>query len=275
MSGGGAASRSGRAGAARAGAAAPEGRRARGKRIRRARLRVKRCFDVAVSLAGILLLLPLWAAIALLVRATSPGPAFFVQERPGYRGRLFKVYKFRTMRPGSERMEKGVEVTRGDGRVTPLGRILRRTKLDEAPQLLNVLKGEMSLVGPRPERVASLADYTPSVRRRLDMLPGMTGLAQVSGNIYLDLGERYRLDVYYVDHFSITLDVRILIRTVGVVLFGEERYRDRPLAGRGKAGGGRAGGRLERGREELAGRRGRHAGRARNADGWRERGGNT
>ena len=142
---------------------------------------------------------------------------------------LFKVYKFRSMRLGSEKMVKGVEVMRDDDRVTPIGRFIRRTKIDEIPQCLNVLRGEMSLIGPRPERVASLADYDEEISKRLKMRPGMTGLAQVSGNIYISLEDRYRLDVYYVENFSLWLDIRILLRTVGVVLLGEERYKERPL----------------------------------------------
>lgn len=109
--------------------------------------------------------------------------------------------------------------------------------MDELPQLLNVLKGDVSLVGPRPERLASLEDYDAETARRLDMLPGMTGLAQVSGNICLPLEERYRLDVYYVDHFSLSLDIRILLRTVGVVLLGEGRYAGRPLVHTGEGAG--------------------------------------
>ena len=190
---------------------------------------IKRLFDILVSLIVIVPFLPVWLVLALIVKVTSPGPVFFLQDRPGKDKKIFKVYKFRTMRPGSERMVKGVEVMKDDDRVTAVGRFLRRSKLDEIPQCLNVLKGEMSLIGPRPERVASLADYDEEISKRLNMLPGMTGLAQVSGNIYLDLQERYKLDVYYVEHFSLRLDIKILLRTVGVVLFGEETYKDRPL----------------------------------------------
>jgi undecaprenyl phosphate N,N'-diacetylbacillosamine 1-phosphate transferase len=156
---------------------------------------------------------------------------FFIQERPGKYAKIFRVFKFRTMRPGSDIMIKGKEVFQDDDRITPIGRILRRTKVDELPQLINVLRGEMSLVGPRPERIASLQDYDSEITKRLNMLPGMTGLAQVSGNIYLDLKERYRLDVYYVENFSLWLDLKILLRTVGVILLGEERYVDKPLIG--------------------------------------------
>lgn len=198
-------------------------------RKRKIEEQIKRGFDITVSFAGIILFLPAWVLIGILVKMTSPGPIFFLQDRPGYQRQIFKVYKFRTMKPGSDQMVKGVEVMKDDDRVTAFGRFLRRSKLDEIPQLINILKGEMSLVGPRPERIASLEDYTPFIEKRLDMRPGLTGLAQVSGNIYLDLQERYRMDVYYVRHFSLWMDVKILLRTVGVVIFGEEKYKDRPL----------------------------------------------
>ena len=126
-------------------------------------------------------------------------------------------------------MVKGQEVMKDDNRITSIGKFLRRSKIDEIPQVLNVLKGEMSLVGPRPERIASLEEYDDEISKRLNMRPGMTGLAQVSGNIYLDLQERYRFDVYYVDNYSLWLDIKIMFRTVGVVLFGEDRYINKCL----------------------------------------------
>ncbi|WP_147534481.1 sugar transferase [Bacillus marasmi] len=190
---------------------------------------IKRLFDIVVSLIVLIPFLPIWVLIAILIKVTSPGPVFFLQDRPGLNKKIFKVYKFRTMRPGSDKMVKGQEVMKDDDRVTGIGKFLRRSKIDEIPQVLNVLKGEMSLVGPRPERVASLADYTDEISKRLNMNPGMTGLAQVSGNIYLSLGDRYKLDVYYVEHYSLLLDLKIIIRTVGVVLFGEDRYVNRYL----------------------------------------------
>lgn len=196
---------------------------------RKLQLFIKRLFDIFVSLIVIVPFFPVWLVVALVIKLTSEGPVFFLQDRPGKDKKIFKVYKFRTMRPGSEKMVKGVEVMRDDDRVTAVGRFLRRSKLDEIPQCLNVLKGEMSLIGPRPERVDSLADYDEEISKRLDVLPGMTGLAQVSGNIYLTLQNRYKLDVYYVEHFSLWLDIRILLRTVGVVLLGEEHYMGKPL----------------------------------------------
>lgn len=198
----------------------------KGKEFQRS---VKRFFDIAVSLIILTPCIPLFLVTAAAIKATSPGPVFFMQKRPGYQGRTFHIYKFRTMRPGSEKMVKGQEVAKDDARITSVGHFLRRSKLDELPQIINVLKGEMSLVGPRPERLESLQDYDEVIKRRLDMLPGMTGLAQVSGNIYLSLQERYRLDVYYVEHFSLWLDIRILVRTVGVVLRGEEKYQGKSL----------------------------------------------
>lgn len=190
---------------------------------------IKRIFDVAIAFVVLFLFLPVWILIAILIKATSPGPIFFLQRRPGYKRKIFKVYKFRTMVPGSDVMIKGQEVFKDDSRITAIGRFLRRSKLDEVPQILNVLLGDMSLVGPRPERIESLTDYTDEVAKRLDMKPGLTGLAQVSGNIYIPLSERYRFDVYYIEHFSLWLDLKIIIRTIGVVLFGEQRYLNNSL----------------------------------------------
>lgn len=192
-------------------------------------LLTKRVIDLSSSFVIIVLGLPIWITISLLIKLTSKGPVLFIQERPGHKRKLFKVYKFRTMFLGSEVMIKGVEVSKNDIRVTAIGKLLRRMKVDEIPQLLNVFKGEMSLVGPRPERIASLKDYTNEIEKRLDMKPGLTGLAQVSGNIHLDLKERYAKDVYYVEYFSLFLDFRILIRTIFVVLLGEKMFKDRPL----------------------------------------------
>lgn len=198
----------------------------RDKRVQRG---IKRFFDVVISAILVVTFIPIWLVIALAIKITSPGPVFFLQDRPGYHKKIFRIYKFRTMKMGSEKMIKGQEVMKDDVRITFVGKFLRRSKLDEMPQLLNVLKGDMSLVGPRPERVASLQDYDEKIAKRLNMLPGMTGLAQVSGNIYLSLQDRYKLDVYYVRHFSLWLDIRILVRTIGVIINGEEKYLKREL----------------------------------------------
>jgi len=190
---------------------------------------VKRLFDIVASSVVLILFLPIWIIIALLIKITSAGPVLFLQDRPGLHKEIFKVYKLRTMKIGSETMIKGQEVMKNDDRITSIGKFLRRSKIDEIPQVLNVLKGEMSLVGPRPERIASLEDYTDEIAIRLNVNPGMTGLAQVSGNIHLSLEDRYKLDVYYVEHYSLWLDLKIIVRTVGVVLFGEDRYMDKSI----------------------------------------------
>jgi lipopolysaccharide/colanic/teichoic acid biosynthesis glycosyltransferase len=193
------------------------------------RLILKRIFDVTFSLLVLLVFFPIWLIVVIMIKVNSPGPVFFIQERPGEQGKIFKVYKFRSMVVNSAAMVKGKEVAKDDERITSTGRFLRRSKIDEIPQLLNVLRGEMSLIGPRPERVESLAEYDEEIAKRLNMRPGLTGLAQVCGNIYLPLEKRYEFDVYYVEHFSLWLDTRILWRTVKVVLLGEERYVNKPL----------------------------------------------
>lgn len=190
---------------------------------------IKRLIDIFISLIVLIIFLPIWLIVAVLIKLTSKGPVLFLQDRPGQYKKIFKVYKFRTMKLGSEKMVKGKEVMGDDARITGIGKFLRRSKIDEIPQVLNVLKGEMSLVGPRPERIDSLKDYDDEISKRLDMKPGMTGLAQVSGNIYLVLQERYKFDVYYIENFSLILDMRIIIRTVGVILFGEEKYINKKL----------------------------------------------
>jgi len=192
-------------------------------------LLVKRLVDIIFSISVLLIFLPIWLLVAILIKLTSKGPVFFLQDRPGKNKEIFKVYKFRTMKPGSEAMLKGKEVLSDDDRVTTLGKILRRTKMDEIPQVLNIIKGDMSLVGPRPERIASLEDYDDEISKRLNIRPGITGLAQVSGNIYINLIDRYRYDLYYVEHYSFFLDIKIIIRTFLVVMLGEDRFKDNPL----------------------------------------------
>lgn len=190
---------------------------------------VKRIIDFVFSLLLLVFLLPIFIVIAVIIKVTSEGPVIFKQKRPGLNREIFEVYKFRTMKPGSEIMIAGKEVLSDDDRVTSIGKYLRRFKVDELPQILNVLKGEMSLVGPRPERIASLADYTDEISKRLDMLPGMTGLAQVSGNIHLTLLDRYKYDVHYIENYNLLLDLKIVVRTIGVILFGEDRYIEKNL----------------------------------------------
>lgn len=192
--------------------------------MKKLQLVIKRIFDIIASLITIVLLFPIGLIISLIIKLDSEGPIFFLQERPGKNTNIFKVYKFRTMRPGSEKMVKGKEVFGDDDRVTKIGKFLRRYKIDELPQLLNVMKGEMSLVGPRPERIDYLNEYTHEELNRFNMRPGLTGLAQVSGNIHISLDERHRKDVYYVENFNLLMDIKIIVLTLGVILLGEDKF---------------------------------------------------
>ncbi len=176
---------------------------------------LKRCIDVLGAAVGLLVLSPLMLLIALAIVVTEGQPVFFRHVRPGLNGKLFTLVKFRTMRP----LHLGEALYETDAqRVTALGRFLRSTSLDEVPELWNVLRGEMSLVGPRPLLVEYLEKYTPEERRRHDVLPGVTGWAVVNGRHTLKFGERLKLDVWYVDHQSLWLDFKILAVTVFQVL---------------------------------------------------------
>jgi lipopolysaccharide/colanic/teichoic acid biosynthesis glycosyltransferase len=175
----------------------------------------KRCFDLLLTSAGFIGVLPLLLFLALAVRWTLGAPVFFVQERPGFGGRPFRMFKFRTMT--DERDAEG-RLLPDEKRLTRLGRMLRSTSLDELPELFNVLKGEMSLVGPRPLLMRYLDRYTPEQSRRHGMPPGVTGWAQVNGRNAISWEEKFELDVWYVDHWSLGLDVRILGMTLLKVL---------------------------------------------------------
>ena len=179
---------------------------------------VKRALDLAVAAILLVLLSPLLLLIALAVRLDSPGPALYVSERIGKGGRPFSLFKFRSMVAGAEQMGRGLEVERGDARITRMGSILRRTSLDELPQLINILKGEMSVVGPRPTVRSQVERYTEHQRRRLEAVPGVTGWAQVQGRNEMPWPQRIELDVWYVDHWSLGLDLAILARTIPMVL---------------------------------------------------------
>ena len=189
---------------------------------------LKRALDVAVAGLVLLATLPLWLAIIIAIRVDSPGPAIFVQERMGLRGRRFRFYKFRSMSDGADRMKTQLrhlsEVDgpvfklRVDPRVTRVGRLLRRTSLDELPQLVNVLKGEMSLVGPRPPLPEEVAQYRPSDMIRLAVKPGLTCWWQVRGRSAVDFDTWMAFDREYVYGLSFWVDVQILVRTVQAVL---------------------------------------------------------
>ncbi len=187
----------------------------------RQQLAVKTVFDYVIGGGLLAVSLPLQALVALSIRLVDGSPVLFRQTRTGRGGEPFTLYKFRTMVPGAE--EKGPSLTQGpeDPRITPLGRFLRRWSLDELPQLFNVLKGDMSLVGPRPEIPSITREYEPEARRLFWLKPGLTGLSQVTGRQSLDLEEKLATDQYYLAEYSLLLDLWILFRTVGEVLRGE------------------------------------------------------
>lgn len=197
-------------------------------------LALKRAMDIVISGLGLLLLSPLILLIALAIRLDSPGPVFFKQKRVGRGGKLFTIYKFRSMIENAEEVRPYLEALneadgplfkiKDDPRQTRIGRFLRRTSLDELPQLYNVLRGEMSLVGPRPALPEEVAQYQDWHRKRLEVSPGMTGLWQVSGRSKLSFDEMVLLDLYYVENWSPALDLRIILKTIPLVLLGEGAY---------------------------------------------------
>ncbi len=190
-------------------------------------LALKRAVDIWVSGLGLALSLPLCLLVAALIRLDSPGPVLFRQERTGERGRPFRVLKFRSMRTDAEAASGPVWASAQDSRVTRVGRVIRKARIDEIPQLLNVLKGEMSLVGPRPERpffVEQLAEKIPYYIQRHTVKPGVTGLAQVKysyGDTVEDAVEKLRYDLYYIKRMGFWMDLSIILETVKVVLFGK------------------------------------------------------
>jgi len=203
-------------------------------------LLAKRILDLVVSVLLLVLTSPLWLIILIWIKLDSPGPAIFKQQRVGYKGKPFTIYKFRTMVPNADAVMKAkieqlkkegrfdpdnfVFQEKDDPRVTRSGRFLRKTSLDELPQLLNIINGTMSLVGPRPEVPEIVEQYTPEQRQRLDMPPGVTGLAQINGRSELTLSETIGYDLEYVKNWSLGLDLKILLKTFWVVVSGKNAY---------------------------------------------------
>nr|WP_279308326.1 sugar transferase [Nodosilinea sp. FACHB-131] len=185
--------------------------------------------DVVLAAVGVVMIAPLLVAIAIAVRLSSPGPILFIQERMGKFGQPFYIYKFRTMVDGAIHFGAGINTFEGDPRITAVGKILRDYHLDELPQLFNVLRGEMSLVGPRPLLMSALKTYTPQQQQRLLMLPGMTAWEAVKGGLDNSLNDRLRLDVWYVEKWSLGLDLWILLLTIPVVLRKEGIYEQRDI----------------------------------------------
>jgi exopolysaccharide biosynthesis polyprenyl glycosylphosphotransferase len=198
---------------------------------------IKRASDVVIAVVAILITSPFWLLSMLMVRLGSPGPIFFKQERVGMDGRVFLCYKFRTMQAGAsdeghreayrnniEGLSEGVEYhgkVKDDPRVTPGGKVLRRWSLDELPQFLNVLKGDMSVVGPRPPIPYEVEEYAVHQRKRLDMKPGITGLWQVSGRSRLSFEEMVRIDLYYIENWSLLFDFKIMLLTIPAIFHGD------------------------------------------------------
>jgi len=191
---------------------------------------IRRTVDVVASALALLLSSPLLLAAMLAIRLESPGPVIYRQRRAGRGGKPFDVLKLRTMVDGAEHIGAGMAVNANDSRITRVGAFLRRSSLDELPNLLNVLRGEMTLIGPRPTLPAQVDQYTERQRGRLAVKPGITGWAQVNGRASLPWSERIELDLYYVEHRSLSLDLRILLRTPAMVVGGSGLYK-------GQAGG--------------------------------------
>jgi lipopolysaccharide/colanic/teichoic acid biosynthesis glycosyltransferase len=186
---------------------------------------LRRAFDVLVAGTALIAAAPFLAIAVVAIRLESRGSAIYRQRRVGKDGRPFDVLKLRTMVTGAEHMGAGLAVSEGDTRITRVGRLLRRTSLDEVPNLINVLKGDMSIVGPRPTVPIQVDRYTERQRGRLSVKPGITGWAQVNGRTELPWDERIELDLWYIEHRSWRLDLRILRRTIRMVFGGEGLYR--------------------------------------------------
>ena len=184
----------------------------------------KRCFDLIITTFGIIIISPLLLIIALAVKLSSRGPIIFQQVRSGLDCKPFTAYKFRTMVEGAERMGLGYEVAKNDSRITKVGKLLRYASLDELPQLFNILKGEMSLIGPRPTIPSEVAKFTERQKMRQQAKPGMSGWAQVNGRNLLSWDEKIDLDIWYIENWSFLLDLKILWKTIFVLLKRDELY---------------------------------------------------
>jgi lipopolysaccharide/colanic/teichoic acid biosynthesis glycosyltransferase len=186
---------------------------------------IRRLLDIVLSVTALVLTAPLMLAAVIAIKLESRGPALYRQRRSGLHGEPFDMLKLRTMVDGAEHIGAGLAVNVNDSRITRVGALLRRTSLDELPNLLNVLRGEMSLVGPRPTLPAQVAQYTPRQLQRLSVKPGITGWAQINGRASLPWSERIELDLHYVEHRSLLLDLQILARTPALVLRGGGLYK--------------------------------------------------
>jgi lipopolysaccharide/colanic/teichoic acid biosynthesis glycosyltransferase len=186
---------------------------------------IVRALDLAVAAVALVVSSPVMVAAMVAIRVETPGSPIYRQRRIGKGGEPFEMLKLRTMVSGAEHQGAGMAVNYGDPRITRVGRLLRRFSIDELPNLVNVLRGEMSVVGPRPTIQAQVEQYTPAQRRRLEVKPGITGWAQINGRASLPWHERIELDVWYVDHRTLRLDLAILWKTVRLLVNGEGLYK--------------------------------------------------
>lgn len=195
-----------------------------GKPVMGWKLFVKRIFDLTVGLIGTVLSLPIVLIFAFIVKVTSSGPAFYRQERVGYMGSTFNVIKLRSMYQNAESKTGAVWAKKDDPRITTIGKFMRKTRIDELPQFWNVLKGDMSLVGPRPERPVLTEEFSkdiPEFPKRLRIIPGITGYAQINGGYDISPKDKCKLDNYYIEHYSLMFDIRMLFGTIRIILTGD------------------------------------------------------
>ncbi len=188
---------------------------------------VKRIFDFIFAIILLLILSPLFIIVAIAINIDSKGPVFFKQERSGQHGKVFNVYKFRTMINNAEKIGSGLYTDSTDPRITRVGEFLRKTSIDELPQLINIIKGEMSFIGPRPVPMGNLDEFNIDETERLKVKPGITGWAQVNGRNTLTWPEKNEKDIWYVNNISLLLDIKIIFMTIKVILFKEGVYSGR------------------------------------------------
>lgn len=196
----------------------------RGKKMYK---KVKRILDVILAVIMLVCASPLLLLVALIIKLESRGPALFKQDRRGLQGKPFKIYKFRSMTVGAEKQGTGVYSFKDDPRVTKVGKFIRKTSIDELPQLINIIKGEMSFIGPRPVLTYhpwELEEYTEEQMKRFDVLPGVTGLAQLNGRKELEWPERIKLDVQYVENLNFAMDIKLFFQTIKKVLLMQDNY---------------------------------------------------
>lgn len=195
-----------------------------GRPVTGASVWIKRIFDLIVGLFGTIVSAPIILMFAIIVKATSKGPALYKQERVGRMGKTFKVIKLRSMRQDAEAQTGAVWAQKDDPRITPIGHFMRKTRIDELPQFWNVLKGDMSMVGPRPERPILTETFTSTnhdFAKRLRIIPGITGYAQINGGYDISPDEKCKLDNYYIEHYSLWFDVKMLFGTLKIVVTGD------------------------------------------------------